>query len=119
MTEKDIAHFKSLIIKSIEETEKEIAELKASASTSENGDEHSAYASHMAELGTDMQEREKSYLFADRLTKYLKHLNLALVRIENKTFGICQACGKEIDHERLNAVPHTQTCVDCKMKGLG
>lgn len=119
MTEKDLVYFKSLIIKSMEETEEEISELKTSASNSINGEEHSAYASHMAELGTDMQEREKSYLFADRLTKYLKHLNKALLRIENKTFGNCQICGKEIGHERLEAVPHTQTCVDCKMKGLG
>lgn len=119
MTEKDMAHFKSLIIKSMEETEVEISELKTAGSTSINGEEHSAYASHMAELGTDMQEREKSYLFADRLTKYLKHLNQALVRIENTTFGNCQICGKDIGYERLEAVPHTQTCVDCKMKELG
>ncbi len=84
--------------------------------------ENSPYSLHMAEQGTDAQEREKLYLWAQRETKFLGYLEDALERIENGTYGICidsleLAEGPHlIPKERLFAVPHTQHCVACKTK---
>ena len=78
--------------------------------------DHSGYSLHMADQGTDSQEREKSYLFASRERKYLEKLDEALERIKDGTYGICQECESKIDKERLEAVPVTKLCYDCKSK---
>jgi len=80
---------------------------------------------HMAEQGTDAQEREKLYLWAQRENKFLGYLEEALQRIELGTYGLCLECIEEPKHlcptcplvpkERLLAVPHTQWCVQVKM----
>jgi RNA polymerase-binding transcription factor DksA len=83
----------------------------------------------MAEQGTDAQEREKLYLWAQRENKFLGYLEDALQRIENGTYGICIDCIDEpqnlcptcplVPKERLMAVPHTQHCLQVKQKMQG
>ena len=51
---------------------------------------------------------------AERQRKFINHLRAALVRIENKTYGVCRITGKLIPKERLRAVPHATLCVDAK-----
>ena len=82
----------------------------------ESSGDHSGYSLHMADQGTDSQEREKSYLFASRERKYMEKLDEALDRIKAGTYGMCQDCGCKIDKERLEAVPVTKLCYDCKSK---
>ena len=82
--------------------------------TGENQNEISSYSLHM-EQGTDTMEREKTYLFAARDTKYLNYLNEALLRIEKGGYGVCSDCNKLIESKRLLAVPITQLCVKCKL----
>jgi len=77
--------------------------------------ENSAYSLHM-EQGTDTMDREKTFLFASREGKFLNYLDDALQRIENGTYGFCTDCGQLIDKERLEAVPHAQLCINCKLK---
>lgn len=89
------------------------------STTREATGDHSAYSYHMADQGTDNMEREKAFLFAARDEKYLKQLEMALERIENGTYGICRVCQKEIDHKRLEAVPTTTICFDCKVAESG
>jgi len=74
----------------------------------------SAYSFHMADQGTDAMEREKAFLFASREGRFLYHLNQALLRIDDGTYGTCHECGQQIDEERLNAVPHARLCISCK-----
>jgi DnaK suppressor protein len=74
----------------------------------------SAYSYHMADQGTDAMEREKAFLFASREGRFLYHLNQALLRIEDGSYGICHECGEIIDEERLEAVPHARLCIACK-----
>jgi RNA polymerase-binding protein DksA len=74
----------------------------------------SAYSYHMADQGTDAMEREKAFLFASREGRFLYHLNQALLRIDDGTYGACHECGQPIDEERLNAVPHARLCIACK-----
>jgi RNA polymerase-binding protein DksA len=76
--------------------------------------ENSTYSLHM-EQGTDAMEREKTFLFASREGKFLNYLDDALKRIERGDYGFCTECGKLIDKERLEAVPHSTLCVKCKL----
>ena len=93
----------------------------------ESGDyvgDNSTYSTHMAEQGTDEMEREKNYMFVQRDEKYLGYLQDALIRIDNGTYGICQDCIEVpknmcrscplIPRERLELVPITQHCIECK-----
>jgi RNA polymerase-binding protein DksA len=61
-------------------------------------------------------EREKSFYFASKSGRFLYHIDEALRRIENNTYGICQECNKNISPERLEAVPHARLCIECKAK---
>jgi len=93
----------------------------------ESGDyvgENLTYASHMAEQGTDEMEREKNYMFVQRDEKYLGYIQEALLRIDIGTYGVCIDCLEEpkdicntcplIPKERLELVPITQHCIECK-----
>ena len=94
------------------------------STTGQYVNENSPYSLHMAEQGTDAQEREKLYLWAQRESKFLAYLEDALARIEIGTYGLCIECVDEpknlcptcplIPKPRLLAVPHTQHCVEIK-----
>ena len=124
---RDLLHFKNILI---EEKTKIIASARANMKTlvdSESGEyvgDDLSYASHMAEQGTDEMEREKNYMFVQRDEKYLGHIEEALTRIDQGTYGVCADCIDEpknlcktcplIPKERLEIVPITQHCIECK-----
>jgi DnaK suppressor protein len=119
MTEQDLQYFKDLLQKKEQELLKNIQYLKdvvMNSTTQEASGDHSAYSFHMADQGTDAMEREKAFLFASRDEKYLKQIEAAYQRIEDGSFGVCRSCQKEISKERLEAVPTTTICFDCKSK---
>jgi DnaK suppressor protein len=119
MTKKQLEHFKKIIMEKREQLLREMDLLKESGlneTQKESSGEHSAYSFHMADQGTDTMEREKAFLFASRGGNFLYHLELALERIEKGDYGNCVDCGKEISHERLEAVPHARLCIECKSK---
>ncbi len=118
MNKKELEHYKKIILEKRKEVIKNLEYLRSTvldSTTREATGDHSAYSYHMADQGTDNMEREKAFLFAARDEKYLKQLDMALERIENGTYGICRVCHKEIDHKRLEAVPTTTICFDCKI----
>ena len=119
--------FKKLITEKRTEIIEQLENLKdqmMDSSTGQYVNENSPYSLHMAEQGTDAQEREKLYLWAQRESKFLAYLEDALQRIDLGTYGICIECKDEpknlcptcplIPKERLMAVPHTQHCVEVK-----
>jgi DnaK suppressor protein len=115
---KDLDHFKRIILEKKKEILEELESLRDSmmdATTGEYVVENSTYSLHM-EQGTDAMEREKTFLFASREGKFLNYLEDALRRIEKGEYGRCVDCGKLIEKERLEAVPHAQLCVQCKLK---
>ena len=116
----DLQYFKDLILRKREDSIREVKRLESIAIKDENSEESSSmettYAYHMADVGTDSQEREKAFLWLSRENKYLGHLNSALDRITRGEYGICIECGELIPKERLEEVPHTQHCVKCKNK---
>ena len=126
-TSKELIHFKKVLV---DEKERIIRSAKANMMTlvdSESGDyvgDDSSYASHMAEQGSDEMEREKNYMFVQRDEKYLGYIEEALTRIDQGTYGLCIDCMDEpknlcptcplIPGERLEIVPITQHCIECK-----
>jgi len=82
----------------------------------DSGARDSNYAYHMADVGTDSHEREKSYLWYSRENKFIQYLDEALERIRNGSYGICIECNEKIPHDRLIEVPHTKQCIPCKTK---
>lgn len=122
LTDNEIEFYKNLILKKREKLLEEINYLKESSlqrSIPDYSGKPSTYSFHMADQGTDAQEREKAFLFASREGKFLNHLERALDRIADGTYGYCQKCGKLISRERLKAVPHATMCISCKTKLQG
>jgi len=124
-SKKELAEFKNVILEKRTEIIDQLQNLKEQMmdeSTGQYVNENSPYSLHMAEQGTDAQEREKLYLWAQRETKFLGYLEDALQRIDNGTYGVCidsldlPEGPHLIPKNRLLAVPHTQHCVDCKNK---
>ncbi|MFH0991019.1 MAG: TraR/DksA C4-type zinc finger protein [bacterium] len=114
----ELARFKEIIIEKRKEILDELESLKSSMMDVQTGEyviENSTYSLHM-EQGTDTMEREKTFLFASREGKFLNYLDDALKRIEKGEYGFCSDCSDLIDRERLEAVPHAQLCIKCKLK---
>ena len=121
-TKRDLPKFKALILEKRETLLEELGNLKEDAIEKSYQDytgEHSTYSFHMADQGTDAQEREKAFLFASREGRYLSYLDQALDRIEAGTYGYCDECGEAIAKARLEAVPTAKLCVACKSKKEG
>jgi RNA polymerase-binding transcription factor DksA len=68
---------------------------------------------HPADLGTDNYEQETAVSLMANETQLLEQVSTALARIDRGTYGRCQECGRDIDRERLNALPYTPYCVAC------
>jgi DnaK suppressor protein len=116
----DLKRFKEFILIKRQETLEELDNLKESimdTSTGEYVSESSNYSLHM-EQGTDAMEREKTFLFASRSGKFVNQLDEALMRIENKSYGVCKTCGLLVPKERLDAVPTATTCAEFKNTGV-
>ncbi|MEX1063267.1 MAG: TraR/DksA C4-type zinc finger protein [Balneolaceae bacterium] len=116
-SDKELEYFREIIIRKRDEAEKEMESLQSSLRESmENASDESAYSFHMADAGTDAQEREKTYMLFNRTRKFIRYLDDALQRIDNKTYGVCKVTGKRISKGRLEAVPHTQLSIEAKLK---
>ena len=114
-TRKELKKFKTLILEKREVVTAELLEAKEKADEVLNNNSTNAiYSSHMADAGSDQQEMEKNYYMMNRENNYLQYLERALIMIKDGSFGICTRCGELIDKERLNEVPHTSSCFDCK-----
>ena len=115
--DKELEYFREIILKKRADAEDELNTLQRSLRESmENSSDESAYSFHMADAGTDAQEREKTYMLFNRTRKFVKYLDDALKRIDNKTYGVCKVTGKKISKGRLEAVPHTQLSIEAKLK---
>lgn len=116
-TDEELEYFREIIINKRDEAEKDLGMLmEALKDSTENASDESAYSFHMADAGTDAQEREKTYMLYNRTKKFIKYLDDAVKRIDNKTYGVCKVTGKKISKGRLEAVPHTQISIEAKLK---
>jgi RNA polymerase-binding protein DksA len=116
-TDEELEHFKELILKRRRNAREDIERMREQIEEAkEHASDNSAYSFHMADAGTDAMEREKLYLMIARQQKYIRYLDRALERIENKTYGICKVTGEPIARERLEAVPHTEISIKAKQE---
>src|SRR3954469_24820082 len=112
----DLAEFRTLINKKLEAAKKELAYLQGLIPRKDDmgGDETDNRYMTM-EDGSMSMEREQLSQMASRQITYIDHLEKALIRIENKTYGICRVTGKLIDKARLRAVPHATLSLEAKL----
>lgn len=118
MTKKDIKHFEERLL---EERKKLLGQLgylerTLNKTQRDSAGDLSAYSFHMADMGTDAMEREKTFLFASAEGRLLYSVDEALRRLYRNEYGVCQSCGKEIGKARLEAIPHVSLCVACQEK---
>lgn len=115
--DEELEYFRKIILNKRAEAEQDLEMLQNSLKDSmESSSDDSAYSFHMADAGSDAQEREKTYMLYNRTRKFLKYLDEALIRIDNKTYGVCKVTGNQISKGRLEAVPHTQISIEAKLK---
>ena len=112
----DLAEFRELINKKMEAAKKELNYLQGLITRKDDmgGDESESRYMTM-EDGSMSMEREQLSQMASRQITYVDHLEKALIRIENKTYGICRVTGKLIDKARLRAVPHATLSLEAKL----
>jgi DnaK suppressor protein len=118
LNKKDLKHFEDRLL---EERKKLLGQLgylerTLNQTQRDSAGDLSAYSFHMADMGTDAMEREKTFLFASAEGRLLYNVDEALRRLYRNEYGICQACGKEIGKARLEAIPEASLCVDCQEK---
>ncbi|KWW32144.1 MAG: putative DnaK suppressor protein [bacterium P3] len=111
----ELKEFKELILKKIDEAQHNLDLLTAAIAGNENDVNDTAPTFKTLEEGSNVLSKEENSRLAARQQKFIKDLQAALFRIENKTYGICRATGKLIPKERLMIVPHATMTVEAKM----
>ena len=111
----ELDEFKELILKKLAEAQEDLDLLKGSLShNDDHGTDDTGRTFNMMEDGSDTLSREEVAQLASRQEKFIANLHSALVRIENKTYGICRVTGKLIQKERLRLVPHATLSIEAK-----
>ena len=113
-SDEELAEFKELILERLAQARKDLALLQENVASGNDSDEM-APTFKILEEGAAVLSKEENSALAVRQAKYIKNLENALIRIENKTYGICRVTGKLIPKERLRAVPHATLSVEAKM----
>ncbi|MCQ2295799.1 MAG: TraR/DksA C4-type zinc finger protein [Bacteroidales bacterium] len=112
----ELQFFKELILQKREEAVKNLELLNEAVAGSENDVNDTAPTFKTLEEGSNVLSKEENSRLAARQQKFIKDLDAALIRIENKTYGICRVTGKLIPKERLMIVPHATMTIEAKME---
>ena len=108
-------YWNSLILSKIETAQEDLNLLRAAtANDSDNGTEDTSPTFKQFEEGSSTLSKEENIKLAERQAKFILHLNNALIRIKNKTYGICRITGKLIPKGRLQLVPHATLSIEAK-----
>ena len=114
-SDKDLAEFKEIIQKKIDYAVEDLALIKSAfKNDSNNGTDDTSPTFKAFEEGSETMSKEANVALAIRQEKFIRDLKNALIRIENKTYGICRVTGKLIAKERLKLVPHATLSIDAK-----
>jgi len=114
-TDEELAEFKEIILRKLDKAQQDYDLLKKTITHSESNDtEDTSPTFKVLEEGAATLSKEEAGRLAQRQQKFIQHLQAALVRIENKTYGICRETGKLISKERLRAVPHATLSIEAK-----
>ena len=114
-SDKDLKDFETLIQEKLKVAKSDLDELKQSLShEGDNSTDDTAPTFKMMEDGSETMNREELSQLASRQEKFIVNLENALLRIKNKTYGICRVTGKLIPKERLRLVPHATLSIEAK-----
>ena len=114
-SDEELQEFKTLILDKLDKAKKDYEDLRATLSHADGNDiQDTSPTFKVLEEGASVLSKEETGKLAQRQLKFIQHLEAALVRIENKTYGICRETGKLIAKERLRAVPHATLSIDAK-----
>ncbi|MBD5350228.1 MAG: TraR/DksA family transcriptional regulator [Bacteroides sp.] len=114
-SDEELQEFKELILEKLAKAQRDYELFKADVTNTEGNDvADTSPTFKVLEEGATTLGKEASGRLAQRQAKFIQHLQAALVRIENKTYGICRETGKLIPKERLRAVPHATLGIDVK-----
>lgn len=113
MTKKDKAHYLNLLSKQKERIYTSLGYLKEDTS-GDKAKEFAGIPTHIADVGTDVFERELEMNLSNSEEKIFRMINEAIEKLETKDFGICEECGKKIRNSRLSALPYAKFCIKCQ-----
>lgn len=114
-TDAELEEFRQIILEKLDKAQKDY-ELLRNGITNLDGNDvtDTSPTFKVLEEGAATLSKEESGRLAQRQMKFIQHLQAALIRIENKTYGICRETGKLIPKERLRAVPHATLSIEAK-----
>ena len=116
-SDEDLQEFREIILKKIERAEEDLALLQSSYKNGlNNGTDDTSPQFNSFEEGSETMSKEANVQLAIRQEKFIRDLNNALIRIENKTYGVCRVTGKLIQKERLRLVPHATLSIEAKRR---
>lgn len=114
-SDSDLEEFKVIIEEKLKQAEKDLIHLRESyKNDSDNGTDDTSPTFKSFEEGSTTMSKEANVQLAVRQEKFIRDLKNALLRIENKTYGVCRETGKLIDKERLKLVPHATLSLEAK-----
>jgi len=117
-SDEELEGFRAIILKKLEKAKIDYEQLRDGVTNSEGNDvSDTSPTFKVLEEGATTLTKEESGRLAQRQMKFIQNLQAALVRIENKTYGICRETGKLIPAERLRAVPHATLSIEAKSGG--
>ncbi len=114
-SDEELQEFKEIILKKLDKARKDYELLRNTITHQDGNDtQDTSPTFKVLEEGAAVLSKEEAGKLAQRQQKFIQHLSAALVRIENKTYGLCRVTGKLIPKERLKAVPHATLSVEAK-----
>ena len=114
-TNKELKEFKQIIIEKIERAKEDLSLLKSAyANDADNGTEDTSPTFKAFEEGSTTLSKEENMKLAMRQEKFINNLKNALIRIQNKSYGVCRVTGKLISKDRLKLVPHATLSIEAK-----
>ena len=114
-SDKDLAEFKALIQEKIDKAQHDLELIKSAyMNDHNNGTDDTSPTFKAFEEGSETMSKEANSQLAIRQEKFIRDLKNALIRIENKTYGVCRVTGKLINKERLKLVPHATLSIEAK-----
>ena len=118
-SDEDLAEFKVIILGKLDKAKSDYSMLRSTITQEEsNGTDDTSPTFKILEEGAATLSKEESGRLAQRQLKFINHLEAALIRVENKTYGLCRDTGKLIAKERLKVVPHATLSMEAKNSGV-
>jgi RNA polymerase-binding transcription factor DksA len=114
-SDQELEEFKQIILEKLEQAKADYDLLKSAITQSESNDtQDTSPTFHILEEGASTLSKEEAGRLAQRQLKFIQNLQAAMIRVENKTYGVCRETGQLIPKDRLRAVPHATLSIEAK-----